>query len=127
MNKKIQGKISLTPNISGNIKTSKIYPDLEDLEITPSDSEQKFKSSKYGYDNVTVKAAEEKDPTVPQHVKEITEQDIQNWNSVDGLENILRDILEAIQNGETTSMVIEEIEQLIVSYFENKTVEEVEA
>jgi hypothetical protein len=58
MNKKIQGKISLTPNISGNIKTSKIYPDLEDLEITPSDSEQKFKSSKYGYDNVTVKAVE---------------------------------------------------------------------
>ena len=43
------------------------------------------------------------------------------------LENVLRDILSAIQNGGTTSSTIEEIEQLIVSYFENKTVEEVEA
>jgi hypothetical protein len=47
-------------------------------------------------------------------------------NSVMELENVLRDILEAIQNGGTTSMIIEEIEQLIVSYFENKTVGEVE-
>lgn len=43
------------------------------------------------------------------------------------LDNILRDILEAIQNGGTTANTIEEIEQLIVSYFETKTVEEVEA
>lgn len=42
------------------------------------------------------------------------------------LENVLRDILEAIQKGGTTASIIEEIEQLIVSYFENKTVEEVE-
>lgn len=48
-------------------------------------------------------------------------------SSVTELDNVLRDILEAIQNGGTTSMVIEEIEQLIVSYFENKTVGEVEA
>lgn len=48
-------------------------------------------------------------------------------SSVSELDNVLRDILDAIQNGGTTSMVIEEIEQIIVSYFENKTVEEVEA
>jgi hypothetical protein len=47
--------------------------------------------------------------------------------NLSGLDNVLRDILEAIQNGGTTSNTIEEIEQLIVSYFENKTVEEVEA
>ena len=34
------------------------YFKLEDLEITPSEVEQKFKSKKYGYDNVTVKAVE---------------------------------------------------------------------
>lgn len=47
-------------------------------------------------------------------------------NSVKDLDNVLRDILLAIQSGISASMIIEEIEQLIVSYFENKTVEEVE-
>lgn len=67
------------------------------------------------------------DSAVPQHVKEISEEDIENWNNVNELENVLQDILEAIQSGVSASMVIEEIEQLIVSYFENKTVGEVEA
>ena len=35
-----------------------IYPPLEDLVITPSDIEQNFKSKKYGYNNVKVKAVE---------------------------------------------------------------------
>lgn len=43
------------------------------------------------------------------------------------LDNVLRNILKAIQQGETTSNTIEEIEQLIVAYLENKTVGEVEA
>jgi hypothetical protein len=43
------------------------------------------------------------------------------------LDNVLRDILEAIQTGDITSNTIAEIEQIIVSYFENKTAEEVEA
>lgn len=46
--------------------------------------------------------------------------------SVSDLEKVLQDILEAIQKGGTTSNTIAEIEQIIVSYFENKTVEEVE-
>lgn len=46
--------------------------------------------------------------------------------NLNDLDNVLRDILEVIQSGISTSMVIEEIENLIVSYFENKTVEEVE-
>ena len=52
-NIKIKKKINV-----GNIKlgTQKVYPELEDLEITPSEIEQNFKSSKYGYDNVKVKA-----------------------------------------------------------------------
>lgn len=47
-------------------------------------------------------------------------------NSVADLETVLQNILKAIQNGGTTSTTIAEIEQLIVSYFENKTVGEVE-
>ena len=47
-------------------------------------------------------------------------------DSVLDLENLLRDILTTIQKGGTTSETIEDIEQLIVSYFETKTVEEVE-
>lgn len=46
---------------------------------------------------------------------------------IDELENVLRDILNSIQSGVSSSIIIEEIEQIIVSYFENKTVEEVEA
>jgi hypothetical protein len=47
-------------------------------------------------------------------------------SNVTELDEVLKDILEAIQTGISSSMIIEEIEQLIVSYFENKTIEEVE-
>ena len=46
--------------------------------------------------------------------------------SIKELENLLQDILKAIQEGGTTSTTIAEIEELIVSYFENKTAREVE-
>lgn len=42
------------------------------------------------------------------------------------LEQTLQDILDIIQGGELTEIQISDIEQLIVSYFENKTVAEVE-
>ena len=41
-----------------NYGIDKIYPDLEDLEVTPSREKQKFKSEKYGYNEVTVHAIE---------------------------------------------------------------------
>lgn len=50
-----------------------------------------------------------------------------DFSNITELDKVLRDILEAIQTGTSASTIIEEIEQLIVSYFENKTVEEVEA
>ena len=38
-----------------------IYPELEDLEVTPNELEQNLKSEKYyGYNNVKVKAIPEK-------------------------------------------------------------------
>lgn len=52
----------------------KEYPELEDLEITPTIQEQNFKSEKYGYDNVTVKGIETKEinlnPSTEEQVKE---------------------------------------------------------
>ena len=42
------------------------------------------------------------------------------------LDNVLRDILTAIQSGESAIQTVEAIEQLIVSYLENKDVLEVE-
>lgn len=54
-NIKIKNKINI-----GNIKLGikKVYPELEDLEITPTIEEQNYKSEKYGYNNVTVKAVD---------------------------------------------------------------------
>lgn len=50
-------KITIKPaKIGIHIDTEKIYPELENIEITPSETEQNFKSSKYGYGNVKVKA-----------------------------------------------------------------------
>jgi hypothetical protein len=65
--------------------------------------------------------------TLNEEIKKVEELSNSGGENITELEKVLKDILEAIQNGGTTSMVIEEIEQIIVSYFENKTVEEVEA
>ena len=42
----------------------KEFPELENLEVTPSVEEQNFKSSQYGYDNVKVKAVESEEITI---------------------------------------------------------------
>ena len=55
---KIRGKITFKNTLGGNIKSSPIYPNLEDLKVKPSMEEQSFKSKMYGYDNVTVEAIE---------------------------------------------------------------------
>lgn len=46
------------PKINAKLNTQLVYPELEDLEVTPSSIEQDFKSNKYGYDNVKVKEVE---------------------------------------------------------------------
>ena len=55
------------------------------------------------------------------------DQTAREGGDVAALETLLRNILSAIQQGGTTSSTISEIEQLIVSYLENTSVEEVEA
>ena len=56
------GNVELKKKINfENVKLGikKIYPELEDLEITPSGIEQNFKSEEYyGYNNIKVKAVE---------------------------------------------------------------------
>lgn len=46
--------------------------------------------------------------------------------NLSSLEKTLQDILTTIQGGELDELTISKIEELIVSYFENKTIEEVE-
>jgi hypothetical protein len=115
-----------TFQISTNLQSFYIQKGAGGIEIevedvpTPTEWEIYISQIEELLKNAVVK---EIDPTVPAHVKNITEQDIENWNSLD---QVLQDILEAIQNGGTSSMIIEEIERLLVSYLETKTVREVE-
>ena len=53
-------KINIKPtNINIKLKGQKIYPALENLEITPRGFEQKFNHpNSYGYNEVTVNAKE---------------------------------------------------------------------
>ena len=53
---KMQGKITIVPTtkITGSIKSSMIYPALEDLTVKSSNKTQNFKSKAYGFGNVTV-------------------------------------------------------------------------
>ena len=56
----LKGRISAKNGLSGKLNNAieYVYPELENLEVTPSGEEQKFKSKKYGFDNVTVHAVE---------------------------------------------------------------------
>ena len=49
-------KITIKPaKIGIDFKTQKVYPELENLEITPRAFEQKFNHpNSYGYDEITV-------------------------------------------------------------------------
>ena len=53
----IEGKLSAKQLLSGNLNNAiEIeYPDLEDIEITPTTEDQNFKSKEYGYNNIKVK------------------------------------------------------------------------
>lgn len=60
-------KILIKPQkINVNIKTGKVYPELENLEIEPRREKQTFKSEKYGYDEVTVNAV---DSSIDENIK----------------------------------------------------------
>lgn len=57
------------PNLSVDFKAERVYPALEDLEVTPSTEEQNFKAEKYGFDNVKVQAIETEEITLEPSVE----------------------------------------------------------
>jgi hypothetical protein len=69
-------KIKIKPiKININLKEiQRIYPDLEDLEITPTTEEQNFKSELYGYNDVKVHAIESEELNiVPSNENQVKE------------------------------------------------------
>ena len=78
--------------ISIKIGGKKVYPELENLVVTPRKEEQKFKSEKYyGYNEVTVKgvadASEDLDDVLNEQNNLITEQEITIADIIEALEN----------------------------------------
>jgi surface protein len=74
-----------------------IYPELEDLEITPKAEEQNFKSNKYGYNNVKVKAVESEELHIIPSTEEQIKEGIFNKVTVEAIEDLDNELTE--QNG----------------------------
>lgn len=72
------------------IGVKKVYPELEDLEVTPTTEEQIFKSEKYGYNEVKVKGADLREDLS----NELTEQD----TLLTEQETTIEDIILALEN-----------------------------
>lgn len=68
------------------LKGDNVYPELENLTITPSSEEQKFKSDKYGYDTVTVKAVDGETLEITPMIEEQTYSGLYNTVNVKAIE-----------------------------------------
>lgn len=79
----LKGRISAKERITAklNNKEVQVYPELEDLVVTPSVEEQHFKSNKYGYDNVTVEAV---DSSIDENIKPENIKEGTNILGIDG-------------------------------------------
>ena len=89
------GRISSKQNISGKLNNAivKVYPALEDLTVTPSAEEQHFKSEKYGYDNVIVKAIaiETEELNITPSTETQVKEGLYNKVTVQGDSNLIAD------------------------------------
>lgn len=65
----------------------KQYPELENLEVTPSAEEQVFKSSKYGFDEVKVKGVEGEEVTITPSLEEQTKEGLFKKVTVNAIES----------------------------------------
>ena len=63
-------KIKKPNQIGIKIHGKKVYPELENLVVTPSGEEQKFKSEAYGYNEVTVKAVQSEELVIEPKAEE---------------------------------------------------------
>lgn len=102
----ISAKESLTGKLNSGIIHE--YPELENLEITPSMEEQHFKSEKYGYNNVIVNAIESKELNVTPNVTEQVKEGLYNKVTVAGDSNL---IPENIKEGTEIFGIIGELKQ----------------
>ena len=125
----INGKISTKPKIVGKIgvNTLKVYPELEDLEVTPSATEQNFKSEKYGYDNVKVKAVETEEITITPKSEEQIKEGVFSKVTVKGIETeevtITPSKEEQVKNGLFNKVTVLGDENLIPENIaQNKTI-----
>lgn len=79
-------KIKVTKkNIKINLGGTAVYPDLENIEITPSEELQEFNhSERYGYDKVTVLPIPEEYiiPTGTLDITENGEHDVKSYEKV---------------------------------------------
>ena len=83
-------KIAIKPNKIGlKLQATKVYPELEDLEVMPSSSEQSFKSSKYGYNNVKVKKIETTELNIIPSTENQVNEGLYNKVTVAGNSNLI--------------------------------------
>ena len=87
------GRISAKQNITGKLNNAVVreYPELEDLTVTPSAEEQHFKSEKYGYNNVTVKAVEGEELNIIPSTETQVKEGLYNKVIVQGDSNLIAD------------------------------------
>ena len=85
------GRISAKQNITGKLNNAVVreYPELEDLTVTPSAEEQHFKSEKYGYNNVTVKAVEGEELNIIPSTETQVKEGLYNKVTVQGDSNLI--------------------------------------
>lgn len=85
------GKISSKQNLIGKLNNPTVIlePELEDLTVTPTGDEQHFKSEKYGYDNVIVKAVESQEINITPAKEQQVEEGLFNKVTVLGDENLI--------------------------------------
>ena len=88
------GKIILDEEVCiGDLELNvvKETPELEDLIVIPSAEEQNFKSEKYGYNNVKVKAIETEELSITPGVEEQIKEGVFSKVTVTGSENLIPD------------------------------------
>lgn len=86
------GRVSDKGKVKGKLSNPILnhYPDLENLEITPSGYEQKFNHpDSYGYDEITVKAVDSEELKITPSITEQVKEGLYKKVTVDGDENLV--------------------------------------
>jgi hypothetical protein len=101
---------------SVQLDATKVYPELEDLIVTPTAEEQVFESKKYGYDKVTVKGADLREDLSA----ELTEQN----NLLTTQEATIDDIVEALKDKAGVGIALQEKSAMPTTQEQNITADE---